>query len=455
MRILSIESFSVKPHFETAIELSLKNKFEKNEVYFVFFNFFYDIQRIPWHLKLGFFGNIKWLKKDNVRVKQILKKILLYGIDVRFIKPRNFLFFIKAVRFSLSHPYEIERVKDYCFQGVNLGIGAASTLISRCDLESPDIKWWSLTIKKLLFESAISYQLTIDLINNISPNIVYTYNGRFAVENAIAQACIKKNIKILIHERGGSFDKYDVFDFPLHSFSNFEKKINKYWESSEMNSKIEISKEFFEKKRKGIETYWMSYNKFYSDDFKLPYTNKIKVVFFSSSDDELASVFNSETQPIFKKQRECIKYLINFFSDKDDYLFILRNHPNISTKHKKDKFFWDNLTGNNLLVFESTSKINSYNLIEYADIVITYISTVGIEATYWNKPSVLMGLSYYRFLDCTYNPTSIEEFEKLFTNHLLPKNKELCYPFGFFYNSFGNFYQYYHPKSFFDGDLII
>lgn len=455
MKILSIESFSVKPHFETAIEIAMQNKKAGNEVYFVFFSLFYDLQRLPGHLNYGFFKNIKWLKKDNQRVNLILNEIKKEEIIVDVKKQKKFSFFIKALRYALFHPLSIEGIKNYYFDNVNLGIGASSTLISRYNLETPKIYFWNLTIKKLLFEAAISYQLTLDLLKLISPDVVYTFNGRYAVENAISQACIKKNVKIRLHERGSTYDKYDIFNYPLHSYKNYEDKIRNYWDTKSIEIKNPIAIDFFEKKRKGNDINWISYNKYYSDDFNLPSTDKIKVVYFSSSDDELASIINLESQPIFENQRACVNYLIEYFKNKKEYLFIIRNHPNISTKHKEDKNFWDNLKGDNLLLFDSKSKINSFKLIDYSDILITFSSTIGIESTYWNKPSILLGLSYYRFLDCTYNPKSVDEFEELMNQRLVPKNKELCYPFGFFYNSFGINYKYYKPISFFDGELLI
>ena len=454
MKTLSIESFAVKPHFETAIELALKSKNEGNTVCFAFYNFFYDLQRLPGHLKLGFFKNIQWLKKDNERVNEILDKLKNQNIEVKKIKPFNFLFFLKALKFAFFHPFSIEKIKVYQFDGMNLGVGAASTYISRCNLETPKITFSSLTIKKLLFEAAISYQYTLKLINTFSPDLVCTFNGRYAIENGITQACIKKNVKIQLHERGSTFEKYDVFNFPLHSYNNHEEKIKNHWNLTSVESNIPIAIDFFEKKRRGDDINWLSFNRFYAKDSNLPQTDKIKVVYFSSSDDELASIINLESQPLFKKQRECIKYLIDYFSNKEEYLFIVRNHPNIASKHPEDKLFWDSLTGENLVLYQSTSKINSFELIDYSDIVITYSSTIGIESTYWKKPAILMGLAIYRFLDCTYNPKSIDEFELLLTQKLNPKKQELCYPFGYFYNTFGKSYQYYSPKSFFDGDLL-
>ncbi len=455
MKILSIESFAVKPHFETAIEIAMTNKKAGEIVYFAFYNFFYDLQRLPGHLKLGFFKNIQWLKKDNERVNKILDKLKKYDIHVIHIHPLNLLFFFKAIKFAFLHPNNIEKIKDYHFDDVNLGVGAASTYISRCNLETPKITFGNFTIKKLLFEAAITYQYTIKLINSISPDLVYTFNGRYAIENAITQACLKKNVVIQLHERGSTFEKYEIFNFPLHSYHNYEGKIKNHWHLTSVENNIPIAIDFFEKKRRGDDINWLSYNRFYSNDSNLPKTDKIKIVYFSSSDDELASIINLESQPIFNNQRACIKYLIDYFSDKDEYLFIIRNHPNIASKHNDDKLFWDNLSGENLLLYKSTSKINSFDLIDYSDIVITYSSTIGIESTYWNKPAILMGLAYYRFLDCTYNPKSIEEFENLISTDLQPKDRQLCYPFGYFYNSFGSFYKYYSPKSFFDGDLLI
>jgi hypothetical protein len=455
MRILSIESFSVKPHFETAIEIALKNKDDGNVVYFVFYNIFYDLKRLPGHLNFSFWQNVRWLRKDNKKVNFFLNKLKKEGVKVQSISFFNFIYFLRAFKYALFHPVDIESLKKYNFDKVNLGIGAVSTYISRCKLENPKIDRFGLTIKKLLFEAALSYQMTNRLLKIVKPDLVYTFNGRFSVENAIVQACIKNKVCIKLHERGANFEKYEIYDFPLHSFKNFEKKIQKYWDESDKKCRNEISINYFNKKREGIDTNWMSFNNFYNNSIILPQTNKKKVVYFSSSDDEFAALDFTDKQPIFSNQRECIQYLISFFNKNKDFLFIVRNHPNISSKHKFDKQYWDSLQGENLILFESTSSVNSYDLIDYADIVLCFNSTIGIEATFWSKPSVLLGLSYYRFLDCTYNPKNIIDFEHLIYSKLVPKKQELCYPYGYFLNTFGCNYKYYKPISFFDGDLLI
>ena len=64
-KILIVDHFMVTPYFETSVEIALNNLDEGNEVSFYYVDIFYDYYRIPSHLKLSFFKNLKWLKNDN------------------------------------------------------------------------------------------------------------------------------------------------------------------------------------------------------------------------------------------------------------------------------------------------------------------------------------------------------------------------------------------------------
>jgi hypothetical protein len=70
---------------------------------------------------------------------------------------------------------------------------------------------------------------------------------------------------------------------------------------------------------------------------------------------------------------------------------------------------------------------------------ITFGSTIGVEATYWGKPSILLGKSYYDQMDGIYKPTSFEElFNLINTPKLSPKRKEDILAYGYFWSTFGN-----------------
>ena len=79
-----------------------------------------------------------------------------------------------------------------------------------------------------------------------------------------------------------------------------------------------------------------------------------------------------------------------------------------------------------------------------ADKVITFISTVGVEAAYSGIPSILAGQAFYDELDCVYQAHNFEElFEYINNKSLAPKPKENAYPYGYAQETYGIKYKYY------------
>jgi hypothetical protein len=85
-------------------------------------------------------------------------------------------------------------------------------------------------------------------------------------------------------------------------------------------------------------------------------------------------------------------------------------------------------------------------------VVLTFNSTVGIEATFWDKPSILAGPSLYDQLGSNYIPTSHEEvMSLLLQRNLQPKGKHGALMYGYFFNSFGKPFRYFQPEHFSGG----
>jgi len=67
--------------------------------------------------------------------------------------------------------------------------------------------------------------------------------------------------------------------------------------------------------------------------------------------------------------------------------------------------------------------VDSYDIVSAADVVLTFGSTIGIEAAYYGKPSILLGRAVYEDLGSCYVPSSHDELMKLLSSSgILPKN---------------------------------
>ena len=62
---------------------------------------------------------------------------------------------------------------------------------------------------------------------------------------------------------------------------------------------------------------------------------------------------------------------------------------------------------------------------------------MGVEAVYWEKPSILAGMCFYRELGCTYNPETHVELMEMLGADLEPKDREPAIMFGYYLLNFG------------------
>lgn len=84
----------------------------------------------------------------------------------------------------------------------------------------------------------------------------------------------------------------------------------------------------------------------------------------------------------------------------------------------------------------------TYTLLKNADVVLTFGSTVGIEAVFWGKPSVSAGQCYYRNLGGTYNPSSHSKLVELLRSNLKPKDREAALMYGYYWDTEGKRFKY-------------
>jgi len=109
-----------------------------------------------------------------------------------------------------------------------------------------------------------------------------------------------------------------------------------------------------------------------------------------------------------------------------------------------------------VVLVPSSSKMSSYELIDLADLVVCYGSTVGIEAAYWQRPVLLLGNSFYDRLGAAVVPATTAESvaEALSMLESLPIDRSSCLPYGFYAFCHGFEYDLYKPKSLFEGSFM-
>lgn len=105
----------------------------------------------------------------------------------------------------------------------------------------------------------------------------------------------------------------------------------------------------------------------------------------------------------------------------------------------------------NLTVIDAESDISSYDLLFNCEKILSFGSTVGIEAVYWGKPSIQLGHAYYNDLCATYKPFTHTKAIEMIIAKLSSMDKTPSLIYGYYFNSFGIPFKNYSPIGLFDG----
>ena len=108
-------------------------------------------------------------------------------------------------------------------------------------------------------------------------------------------------------------------------------------------------------------------------------------------------------------------------------------HPNLASVSAPWVKNWDRIKErSDCLFIDATSPVSSYEVLDAADKVLVFGSTIGAEAVVAGKPVILYGNSYYEQLDICYRATDLEQLVALCVQPLTPRNPEPALMYAYF-----------------------
>ena len=312
-------------------------------------------------------------------------------------KKRNFHF--KDVKLSRSYKSDlllnevtnIDDLQKRKWKGTALGFTVSSFLISLTKDSNPRLKIYTNLIKnlELTYFQIFNYLDSLNLKN--SEDEFWVCNGRPFHERTVVEYARMNTIPMKFYEIGGegtNQDRWILHENSPHDRIEHQNSIKNHFENSDQN--LELVHEWFQRQYPGGENIFT--RKFQSNIDINSLDNYF--VYFSSSDDEISAI-SSDWNSTWGKQLNAVIALIDFFVTRPDLKLVIRVHPNQKNKSKNDKNKWKALSSvaNNIMIYNYDSNINSYQLLSKAKGVITYGSTIGVEAAYLKKPSALLANS--------------------------------------------------------------
>jgi len=337
-------------------------------------------------------------------------------------------------------------IKNIQYKDVMIGYAVLSSYITYTRNPNPlmDINN-NKKISYLLNQCARLVDKTDEIIEDINFDAVYLYNGRLFETRPLMDLSVKKGIPFYCNEvKGGprsdeSYLKVQFKNSLSHDVKNNYERIKYVWNNSSLSDseKREIGESFYTNRRNGIPAGDIVYTNSQIEG-KLPAgwnNEKTNIVFFNSSEDEFSALGKEFDQySLFPSQLEGIESIINFFQKDDKYHFYLRVHPNLRNvqfSYHTELYLLPNKY-KNITVIPAADSVSTYDLMDKADKIIVFGSTMGAEASYWGLPVILLAGSFYYFSDICYIPNTIEELRSQIESPLPPKNKENAIRYGYY-----------------------
>jgi hypothetical protein len=345
---------------------------------------------------------------------------------------------------SLDNYNTFDEIRALEYKGISIGYAALSSYISSTRNRDILIDAKFKEYFNGLLKTQIFIKTAIDgIINEVNPEVISIFNGRIHDTRPVFQTALQKRITLRGVETvvKGEHDYYRrIFEDALPHNIDFQTLIiNKTWNESLLilQEKIEMGSQFYENRRNNILTRDVKVFTAGQDSGRLPDNwdiSKRNIVIYNSSEDEFAAIGKDwDDLALFESQEKGIKYILDNVKDSNIH-FYLRIHPNLThvnygyhlRLHDLDKKY------KNITVIAAKSPISTYTLMDNCEKVVVFGSSTGVEACYAKKPVILLGGTFYYYLDVAYIPNDKEQAITLINAFLKTKEVLGALKFGFY-----------------------
>ena len=315
---------------------------------------------------------------------------------------------------------DVDTLKQFEYNRVRLG-----------ELVLPGIRWAlrrhnledSEPIRLLYRECILSaynvFQEFSRLLEHVRPQAVLVFNGIMFPEAVARQAALGKGIRVITHEVGlrplsAFFTDGQATAYPLEIPSDFaldarqEKQLDEYLERR-FSGQFTMAGVRFWPKMQEIDRQLASK----AGQFKRLVPVFTNVIFDTSQ---------VHANSIFRDMFTWLDEVAGLIRRNGSTLFVIRAHPDEmrpgtrkqsreSVKQWITQSRLDDL--HNVTFIDSGEYVSSYELIKRAHFVMTYNSSIGLEASIMGKPVLAAGAARFTSFETVHIPKSVEEFKRL------------------------------------------
>ena len=352
-------------------------------------------------------------------------------------------------------PESLDELMSLRYRSFDVGMAIASSLITWTGDSRLDPKRHRDAVRSTLRGAMAVFDHVTDLLRARRPDLVYVFNGRFAYERAVVRGCQAVDVPVLIHERGSTQERFFLAPFTPHDRKRVQAEMRRRWaEVRDDEAEVEQAVAWFRERRDGVPRDWPSFTAVQARS-RLPALDPGRrlIAYFGSSDDEFVAIGDDFRWEGWRGQFEAVHALLRAARSIPDTQLVIRVHPHVTTKHSNERGRWMALASGDarVRVIAPESEVDTYALIDAADVVVTSGSTVGMEAVYWGRPSVLLGPSDYDLLGAVHPAHDEKTLGTLLTTRSLTVDPSTALEYGYYRATYGEPFQVYVPSEFSHG----
>lgn len=350
----------------------------------------------------------------------------------------------------------IANFKNCTYESFDIGMAVFSSVVSVFRDPTPDLIKNCDLVEKQWTSAVWVYEAVKQLITTQAIDRVYVFNARFATLRACLRASEHLSKDCFVLEESNDREHYAIYENAMpHSIGYIEGLIEDYWEKGDPN-KSEVALNYYNNRNQGKDSRFGHFTAQQLKD-KLPEQwdeGKQNIVIYISSEDEFVAIGKEWENNLYKTQVDAIQKISDAFVSNEDFVFYIRVHPNLLGILNDSIYSLYSITNKNVKIIPADSPISTYSLMFNATKIISFGSSVGIEAAAIGKISILAGKSFYMNLGSTYNPKSHDELIELLLRNDLPiKSTEGALKYAYYLINSGINYQHFKRKDTFQAYL--
>lgn len=336
-----------------------------------------------------------------------------------------------------------DALRNFSFDGFDAGLATLSSLIDFARTPEFDTQQHAALVHRTLVASVATFLAVRRILAGRHYDRAYIYNGRWSMMRSAVRACESSGVPYYTHERGTDFRKFALYKNVLpHDKLDFQIQADRVWKRASPDSQAHsIARAFFDERRRRVEKNWFSFTK-HQEVGRVPADwdrDCRRIVLYSTSEYEFAAIGEGTEGKIFPTQVDGMRRIASLLSERSPGAHLwVRVHPNDDNPESFRRWIRAATGLPNVTLVLPGEKIDSYAMLDGSERVLTFGSTVGVEATYWGKPSICGDFSFYDGLDAQYEAADEEGvIELLCRPNLVPKARENALKFGYYLNTFG------------------